>query len=313
MFPCRVPGCGRALRSLAGKPVHFLAMHSNDASVEIEPPPIHTLCVEYENNDFVMVEQRCDGSMLGSDAVAEANHSPSAASPAGGAVRAVVELPFEVFLEISRALTAHPPSPRRANARRRQPSNSERRARCAIGQARGRRRRRRRRGREGGAVRDERHSGEEGSQERRADGATTPSTGDRDARSGSDAGLEDGDDRDLCDDVFKHYERFGDARKATEAFPQQQGGGEGGGGGTSRGPTTSYGTCLCGRVLGVVVAACRRTSFESYTSTRRPWRRARTQPKSHLPTRSGLFTTSSRRCAASSARWWPHSTGRRSI
>jgi len=223
MFPCRVPGCGRALRSLAGESVPVSAMHSTDAPVELEPSPIHTLCVDSEYNDVVMVEHLCDAFMLGSDAGAEANLSLSAASPAGGAVRTVVGLPSEVFLELSRALTAHPPSTRSANAQRKQPSNSERRARCAIGKARGRRRRRRRGGREGGAVKDERHSGEEGSQQRRVDGATTPSTSNRDARAASDAELEGGDDRDQCDDVFKRYERFGDARKATEAFPQQQG------------------------------------------------------------------------------------------
>jgi len=176
MFLCRVSGCGHVPRLPASESLHFSAVYCNDAPVQTEPPPVLASCVESEDDGIVTNWQSCDVSLLGSDAGAEANQALSATGPAGDVVQAVAGLPSEVFLELNGALTALLPSPRRHNARRRQPSIRERHA-CRVDvQARGRRRRRRRCSRERGTVRGDGSSGENKNRGNTTGGTSASST-----------------------------------------------------------------------------------------------------------------------------------------
>jgi len=115
--------------------VHARSAPSNSA------PPLRTYCVESD-----------DGPVATAVPLARDAHDPSpgldGTDPGetdpgeSGAHMVVLEAP--VFLEQSRALTAHPPSPRRGRTRRRAPSERARQVRRAHG-GRGRRGRRIRR------------------------------------------------------------------------------------------------------------------------------------------------------------------------
>jgi len=115
-------------------------------------------------------------SLISSDAVAAANPALSATGPAGDVVQAVVDLPSDVFHELNGALTALLPSPRRQNARRRQPSSQERQACRTDVQARGPRRRRRRCSRERGTVRGDGGRGENNNRWNTTGGTSASST-----------------------------------------------------------------------------------------------------------------------------------------
>ena len=157
-------------------------------------------------------------------------------------MRDVVGLESEVFLELARAITAPAsppkPSPRRGRARRGAPSESTRRARRADAQNRHRRRARRRGNTAGanptdGSVGDNEDTTGEVHAAARGHGRGSGAGGGgvRDEDGGTEAQSPGaGGDRGLCEQVFDHYERFGDARRATTAFPPLEGGGGSGGG-----------------------------------------------------------------------------------
>ena len=117
-FLCRVPGCGRLLKTALGEQRHVTVVHARNAPSNAAPP-LRTYCVESD-----------DGPVATAAALARDVHDPTpgldetdpgGTNPGGSGVH-VVELEAPVFLELSRTLTAHPPSPRRGRTRRRAPS-----------------------------------------------------------------------------------------------------------------------------------------------------------------------------------------------
>ena len=219
--PCR-RGCGRTLASVLGERSHASRMHGAQQPTE-QPAAGHVCTVCIESDDSI----DSTGEVPGTGEVAGSNPVPRDAG-----VRHVLGLESQVFLELARTMTAPPPSqPRRGRARRGAPSESARRSRRAVAQNHQQRRHRRsRRGRGGpsqpdGSVGDDEESGSD-SAPRRGGGAT--GGGAAAGEPGPGGSPTGGDpDRELCEDVFDFYERFGDARRATTAFPPYEGKGTG--------------------------------------------------------------------------------------
>jgi len=249
MFPCRVPGCGRMLRSAIGESRHFSALHCRDLPlVNPSTVPVNTRCIEIDDDRPLSHGQDDDDPKLG-DQDAHTSHPSGPSDGPVGEVGTVQALPSDVFLELARTLTR---GRRRGRSRQGQPSTQARRARQADGRHRGQPRRRHRRalkrtvgagctGPEDGGAIDA--SGEPScipASGGKATGVESSTIGaGRWSASDSGSDKDDGDhDRRLCDDVFARYERFGEADQSTLAFPLSGGGRACGGNPPDRGDTS---------------------------------------------------------------------------
>lgn len=202
---CRVPGCGRVLKSVLGERRHFTAMHAPVL------PAVNTICVESDDNQQGSTSRMREGNTTEGEE--------------RGRVGTAIRLESEVFLELARAVTAPCDSPRRARARRTAPTERARLARRGgrAYQPRGPRRGRR-------ARRDTAAPSDAADDEC----SSTAAPAEEGAGSSASECASDGlpvpprvADRALCDEVFKRYERFGDEARAVPAFPVAPGGGGG--------------------------------------------------------------------------------------
>lgn len=213
--PCRVPGCGRALRSVLGEVRHV-------AVVQGPQPRLSTVCIESDEvaevNDIITACVESDEEAEGTlQEVRESSERDGSAVRVGG-VGNVTGLDSDVFFELLRVATAPPPA-RPGQARRSVPSSQARRSRGG-GHARRRRGARRHSRASSSTVAGSEAGDEEGPSTATASGAVPDVT---DAPSGRGAPSRRG----VCDDVFEYYERFGDVERATTAFPVPAGGTDG--------------------------------------------------------------------------------------
>jgi len=255
-FPCQASDCGRCFSGCLGQHRHTAHVHNAQTSTGCET--INAICVESDESDepggragsaiCIESDESSDLTVARGTAATTGTFAEAKTCSAGGAerVRDVVGLEVEVFLELARAKTAPAPppkpSPRRGRARRGALSESSRRS-CRA-DAQNRHRGRRRRNPVGGAnpadgavgdnedsvgaVVDGAHGrgGALGRALGRGRGCGEGGEGVKEDGSGTEAqGTGTAGDQDLCEIVFDHYERFGDAERTTTAFPPLRGDG----------------------------------------------------------------------------------------
>ena len=98
MFPCRVAGCSRMLRSSVGESRHFNASHCRDLPpVNPTAVPVNTRCIETDDDRPLQRGQDDDDLMLG-DQDAATSHPTGSSGGHVWAVGTVEALPLDVFL-----------------------------------------------------------------------------------------------------------------------------------------------------------------------------------------------------------------------